>query len=334
MAGSSLAPSRQIEGSMKKPPTFGSSAHIGASTQRNTKRPCGSLRTCQQDIIEGQHEAVQSIPAYQKQPSILDPDDLATRGLLRRCGGWRGRSERGGHEGDSTSEPHCRPVDVSTQPSTVPLASCFKAACSRITRNRLARHQRCNDPVAFVGERDGQKIASRPSRSIDLECTRAPLHPSHAHRPPGCERGDLSWKQVEVGDAIDLRVVDNTGRAVAEPDLGAHVEREAAQLAAEGAAGAPLVEQERPGRFRKGARQLRIKRRGGTIAHAPLTSASRRARREVLRRAAPSRQHLDPVILDHGIGQELFCCLFERRLGSGLVTTRNLDVKHLALAHA
>ena len=46
----------------------------------------------------------------------------------------------------------------------------------------------------------------------------------------------------------------------------------------------------------------------------------------------PSHVHL--VILDHGIGQQLVGGLLEQRLGLGLVAALDLDVEHLALAHA
>ena len=45
-------------------------------------------------------------------------------------------------------------------------------------------------------------------------------------------------------------------------------------------------------------------------------------------------QDLDPVILDHRVGQELVGGILQGRLGLGLVGAGELDVEHLALAHA
>src|SRR3954463_15930861 len=47
-----------------------------------------------------------------------------------------------------------------------------------------------------------------------------------------------------------------------------------------------------------------------------------------------SSQHLDPVILDHRVGEEFFCGLFESCFGASPVGAIDLDVEHLALAHA
>ena len=45
-------------------------------------------------------------------------------------------------------------------------------------------------------------------------------------------------------------------------------------------------------------------------------------------------RHLDPVILDDGIGEELFRGIFQRRLGAGAVRALDFDVEYLALADA
>src|SRR6516165_5923054 len=45
------------------------------------------------------------------------------------------------------------------------------------------------------------------------------------------------------------------------------------------------------------------------------------------------RQNLNPIILDHRVGEELFGCVLERRLGAGAIGAFDLDVEHLALAH-
>src|SRR6185312_11968860 len=46
-----------------------------------------------------------------------------------------------------------------------------------------------------------------------------------------------------------------------------------------------------------------------------------------------SSQHFHPVILDHGVGQELVGGLLEQRLRFRLVAAFQFDVEHLALAH-
>src|SRR5271167_1137775 len=54
--------------------------------------------------------------------------------------------------------------------------------------------------------------------------------------------------------------------------------------------------------------------------------------------AIPVRQHscrhLDPVILDYGVGEEFFRGGLERGLGAGAVSAFDLDIEDLALAHA
>src|ERR1700684_1509429 len=45
-------------------------------------------------------------------------------------------------------------------------------------------------------------------------------------------------------------------------------------------------------------------------------------------------EQLNPVILDHGIRQQLVGGIFQRRLGLGLVGAGQFDIEHLALAHA
>src|SRR5688572_6167940 len=49
---------------------------------------------------------------------------------------------------------------------------------------------------------------------------------------------------------------------------------------------------------------------------------------------ASSTHHLDAVVLDHGIGQQPVGGVFERRLGARFVGAVELDIEHLALAHA
>src|SRR5262249_58208807 len=44
--------------------------------------------------------------------------------------------------------------------------------------------------------------------------------------------------------------------------------------------------------------------------------------------------HLDPVVLDHGIGQKLLGSALEHRLGAGAISAFDFDVKNFALAHA
>src|SRR6202035_5333543 len=45
-----------------------------------------------------------------------------------------------------------------------------------------------------------------------------------------------------------------------------------------------------------------------------------------------SSGHLDPVILDHGVGEELLGGVLERGCGAGVVGAFDLDVENLALA--
>ena len=45
-------------------------------------------------------------------------------------------------------------------------------------------------------------------------------------------------------------------------------------------------------------------------------------------------RHLDPIILDHGVGEQLFGGILQRGLGAGAVGALDLDVEHLALADA
>src|SRR6516165_905163 len=45
------------------------------------------------------------------------------------------------------------------------------------------------------------------------------------------------------------------------------------------------------------------------------------------------RQNLNPIILDHRVGEELFGCVLQRRLGADAIGAFDLDVEHLALAH-
>src|SRR3954469_17198922 len=47
-----------------------------------------------------------------------------------------------------------------------------------------------------------------------------------------------------------------------------------------------------------------------------------------------SSQHLNAIVLDHGVGEELFRGFFERCLRPRPVGALDLDVKHLALAYA
>src|SRR5581483_8416018 len=47
-----------------------------------------------------------------------------------------------------------------------------------------------------------------------------------------------------------------------------------------------------------------------------------------------SAQNLDPIVLDHGIGQQLVGGLLEQSFGLGPVGALKLDVEDLALAHA
>src|SRR5262249_27303688 len=50
--------------------------------------------------------------------------------------------------------------------------------------------------------------------------------------------------------------------------------------------------------------------------------------------ARSSPQHLDLVVLDDDVGEELVGGLLERRLGAGRIRAVDLDVEHLALPHA
>src|SRR5579862_3053847 len=52
----------------------------------------------------------------------------------------------------------------------------------------------------------------------------------------------------------------------------------------------------------------------------------------VVRALSPG--HLDPVVLDDGVGEQLFGGAFERGFGPGAVGALDLDVENLALAHA
>src|ERR1700736_2074254 len=47
-----------------------------------------------------------------------------------------------------------------------------------------------------------------------------------------------------------------------------------------------------------------------------------------------SSQHLDLIVLDDDVGEELVGRLLERRLGARRIDAVELDVEHLALAHA
>src|SRR5258705_3728895 len=47
-----------------------------------------------------------------------------------------------------------------------------------------------------------------------------------------------------------------------------------------------------------------------------------------------SVHHLDAIILDHRVGEQLLGRLLEGGFGAALVRTHDLDVEHLALAHA
>jgi hypothetical protein len=120
-----------------------------------------------------------------------------------------------------------------------------------VRRDRLRRRQRSNDAVALVGERNRKQVAPSRQRWIDRERARASLHPGNFHRLAGRQRRDGSGEQVEIRDAIDLDVVGNASRAIAEADLCPHIEDElsAAGIAAERAASAPLIDQKRPRRF-------------------------------------------------------------------------------------
>src|SRR5208282_1946552 len=51
-----------------------------------------------------------------------------------------------------------------------------------------------------------------------------------------------------------------------------------------------------------------------------------------VRLASPG--HLDAVILDHGVGEQFFGGVLERRLSAGAVGAFDLDIENLALAHA
>src|SRR5262245_60581514 len=50
--------------------------------------------------------------------------------------------------------------------------------------------------------------------------------------------------------------------------------------------------------------------------------------------ARASSQHLDLIVLDDDVGEELVGRLFERHLGARRVDAVELDVEYLALAHA
>src|SRR5262249_14733303 len=45
-------------------------------------------------------------------------------------------------------------------------------------------------------------------------------------------------------------------------------------------------------------------------------------------------QNLNPEIFDHRVGEQFLCRILQRRLGAGAIGALELDVKHLALAHA
>src|ERR1700746_334482 len=47
-----------------------------------------------------------------------------------------------------------------------------------------------------------------------------------------------------------------------------------------------------------------------------------------------SSQHLDLIVLDDDVGEELVGRLFQHRLGARLIDTVDLDVEYLALPHA
>ena len=91
---------------------------------------------------------------------------------------------------------------------------------------------------------------SRRSRPSTMNARLRPFIQPTVTGAPSAARTPLPADQVVVADPVDLVILRDAGGAIAEPDLGAQVERDVdaafRRLALIGGAEAPLVDQERP----------------------------------------------------------------------------------------
>src|SRR5207342_2536562 len=95
-----------------------------------------------------------------------------------------------------------------------------------------------------------ERSARRGIRHRNLIGPAAPVHPADGNRPPVAQTLELGAEQFEVAHTVKLRIVRHAGRAIAEPELGAQVERDVGAALGGGttecAPDAPLVDRERP----------------------------------------------------------------------------------------
>ena len=114
-----------------------------------------------------------------------------------------------------------------------------------------------DDHVALVVERDSKRSARSCKARSNLERPAAPAHPTDRNGPPIAQPMEGGAQQLEVTDPVELGIIGHARRAIAEAELGAKIKLDlgAAALggADEGAAGAPLIERERPRHLRPGS---------------------------------------------------------------------------------
>jgi hypothetical protein len=106
----------------------------------------------------------------------------------------------------------------------------------------------------------------------------------------GLERDKTLAHQVEIGDAVDFVVIGDARLAIAEADLGPHIELDLAAAglggATEGAAGGPAVARERPGDFAP-ALDTRPRRRAAGEARQHAERDCERGQQELAHFASP-----------------------------------------------
>ena len=148
--------------------------------------------------------------------SIADRSPLTVRALRRATLSHKGRREEGRlnrHPSPRSSSASCRCDAEKLQRRALDVA-----------RAALALRHR-NQQVAAVRHRDadgGMPRAVGHPQIVGCASGRTCRRPES--RSPGAQRHERSAHHIEIGDAVDLIVIGDTGIAIAEADLRPHVD--------------------------------------------------------------------------------------------------------------
>ena len=172
-------------------------------------------------------------------------------------------------ESVSVYAPFLRAIQVQCPPSDAIIQRCMSSEARNASAGALQlrcgalalrdRHQQ----VAAVRQRDADRGALRAVGHLEIIVSRAAGHVGDADHPARLQRHEAFADQIEIGDAIDLVVIGDAGVAIAETDLGPHIDLDRAAagrgIAAEGAACRPARRADRARRSPANAHRRRAR---------------------------------------------------------------------------